>query len=488
MKIKNVIVSTLLTFAIGLNGCSATGSYGSFKSDQKILVGDVARKAFQYEGIERRPVIVIPGIFGSRLVDSVSGGTVWGEFTGKETLANFAIKQLRLLSLPIENNPQLAGLKDTVVPDGVLETIQARVLGVHVHINAYKDMIDALEFGGYYGADSKGGEGRKYDTSFTFGYDWRKDLPGTAKKLHAFIQEKKRYLQLKYEELYGVKDYDVKFDIIAHSMGGLITRYYLLYGDADLPADGSAPAVTWKGAKNIAKAVIVGTPNAGYLDAFTELVEGMIFAPGVPKIEPALLGTWSTLYQMMPAVAPGMVMDDKGGKFDIFNPDLWIRMKWGLADPGQSKMLEKLFPDIKSPEARREAALTHLRERLDRARQFTNAVGVDAVPPAGLSLHLFVGESILTNAQASVDVETGRVTVVKQLPGDGKVSAVSAIFNKNIGNKKGGPFVQSPIHWSSVTFLFAAHMGITRDPVFISNMLYILLLDRTQDSAVHSAA
>lgn len=224
--------------AIALSGCSATGSYSSFQSDPKILVSDIARNAFQYEGMDRNPVIVIPGIFGSRLKDPESKTVVWGQFTGGEFLGNFSAEQLRLLSLPMAEGKDLKDLRDTVIPAGVLEVVKVRLLGLPLHVNAYKDMTDGLELGGYYGGDSKQGAGRKYDTAFAFGYDWRQDLVATAKQLHAFIQEKKKYLQQRYEAVYGVKDYDVKFDIVAHSMGGLVTRYYLLYGDADLPADG----------------------------------------------------------------------------------------------------------------------------------------------------------------------------------------------------------------------------------------------------------
>jgi pimeloyl-ACP methyl ester carboxylesterase len=467
-----------LIITVALNGCSATGSYSSFQTDQKILVGDMARKAFQFDGIERRPVIVIPGIFGTQLTDSETKTTVWGQFTGQEMVANFSAEQLRLLSLPMEEGKELKDLRDTVIPSGVLEVVKVRLLGLPLHVNAYKDMIDGLELGGYHGGSTKRVAGRKYDTCFTFGYDWRRDLVDTAKQLHAFIQEKRRYLQTRYEEVYGVKDYDVKFDIVAHSMGGLVARYYLLYGDADLPADGSLPAVTWKGARNIGKAVIVGTPNAGYLDAFTELVEGMVFAPGVPKIEPAAVGTWSTLYEMMPVPSLGMVVDETGKPLDLYDPLVWIRMKWGLADPRQDKELAMLLPGVTASEKRREIALDHLRKSLDRAQRFANAVGVDEVPPAGLGLHLFLGESILTNARAIVEEKTGKVKIVKQVPGDGKVAARSAVFAQMAEGQEDGPFVGSRIHWDSVTFLFAAHMGITRDPVFITNMLYILLSGR----------
>ena len=466
---------SILIIAVALNGCSATGSYSSFQVDRNILVGNVSRKAFEYEGIERHPVIVIPGIFGTQLTNPETKAIVWGQFTGMEMVADFSAEQLRLLSTPMAEGKNLEELRDVVIPSGVLEVVKVKLLGLPLHVNGYKDMIDALELGGYSGGSIRPKDGSKYDTAFAFGYDWRRDLVDTAKQLHAFIQEKKRYLQKRYEEVYGVKDYDVKFDIVAHSMGGLVARYYLLYGDADLPADGSMPKVTWKGARNIGKVIVVGTPNAGYLDAFTELVEGMVFAPGVPRIEPAVVGTWSTLYEMMPFPSLEMVVDEKGKPLDLYNPDLWIQMKWGLADPRQNRELAKLLPGVTSSEKRRGIALDHLRKSLERAKQFALAVGVDAVPPKGLGLHLFVGESIMTNGRASVEETTGRVKIVKQVPGDGKVAARSALFPKDSEGKDQGPFIGSRIHWDSVTFLFAAHMGITRDPVFISNMLYILL-------------
>ncbi len=38
------------------------------------------------------------------------------------------------------------------------------------------------------------------------------------------ILKQRKYLQKEYEKLYGIKDYDVQFDIVAHSMGGLLSR------------------------------------------------------------------------------------------------------------------------------------------------------------------------------------------------------------------------------------------------------------------------
>ena len=48
-------------------------------------------------------------------------------------------------------------------------------------------------------------------------------------------------MQGEYARRYGVRDAPVKFDIVAHSMGGIVARYAMMYGGADLPADGSLP-------------------------------------------------------------------------------------------------------------------------------------------------------------------------------------------------------------------------------------------------------
>src|SRR5258705_414560 len=90
-----------LIMAVALNGCSATGSYSSFQTDKKIRVGEMARQAFQYEGIDRHPVIVIPGIFGTQLTDPKTKKIVWGQFTDAEMLTNFSAQPFRLLTLPV---------------------------------------------------------------------------------------------------------------------------------------------------------------------------------------------------------------------------------------------------------------------------------------------------------------------------------------------------------------------------------------------------
>ncbi len=89
----------------------------------------------------------------------------------------------------------------------------------------------------------------------------------------------------------------MQFDVVAHSMGGLISRYYLRYGNQDLPSDGSIPKLTWAGADVIDRLIMVGTPNAGYLDTIVELLYGSPLQP----YPTAVLGTLPAYYQMLPA-------------------------------------------------------------------------------------------------------------------------------------------------------------------------------------------
>ena len=82
-----------------------------------------------------------------------------------------------------------------------------------------------------------------------------------------------------------------RFDIVAHSMGGLVARYYLRYGATDLPEDGSLPPVTWAGAQEVDRLILVGTPNLGSMDALKNLVLGFNPSFLLPKFHPTLLAT-----------------------------------------------------------------------------------------------------------------------------------------------------------------------------------------------------
>jgi len=148
-------------------------------------------------------------------------------------------------------------------------------LGYPLQQNTYAYILGVLGIGGYRDQDlAEAGfidYGDRHFTCFQFDYDWRCDIVESAQDLHLFIKEKQRYVQQEIEKRFGIKNYHTKFDIVAHSMGGLIARYYLRYGTQDLNENGSLPELTWAGSKHVEHLVIIGTPNAGSIDSLMSL-------------------------------------------------------------------------------------------------------------------------------------------------------------------------------------------------------------------------
>jgi hypothetical protein len=77
----------------------------------------------------------------------------------------------------------------------------------------------------------------------------------------------------------------------------------------------------------------------------------------------------------------------------------------------------------------------------------------------------------------------GRLRVVAHDPGDGTVTRASAIADERVGGAW-QPEVATPIAWDRVTFLFRDHLGITTDPAFTDNLLYLLLEEPRRGSRV----
>ena len=254
-------------------------------------------------------------------------------------------------------------------------------------------------------------------------------------------------------------------------MGGLVTRYYLRYGNQDLPADGSMPNLTWQGCKNIDRAIIVGTPNAGYLDTFLEMLRGGQLFP------PAALGTLPTYYQMLPVPeSKSIVYADNKEPVDVFDPTIWLKMKWSLVAPDQAEALAIMLPKIKSAAERDKVAFDHLTKCLKRARLFQKAMSIKASPPAGVELYLVTGNAVKTSRRAYIDRKTGKVTNIDYAPGDGKVLNLSTIFDLRAGNHK-LHYLSSPINWTSIMLLRSTHMGLLKAPAFEDNMLFMLLME-----------
>jgi pimeloyl-ACP methyl ester carboxylesterase len=473
MKTVSAVYTLAAVISIFFAGCSA------------ILpppdLGGLYNRAASTGDLDRNPIILIPGVIGSRLVDGETDTIVWGAFRGDFADPD-SDKGFRLIAHPVGQGRELAELQDGVYASGVLDRLQIAFIGLPVELSAYVQLLRTLGVGGYRDQElSESGSidyGDEHFTCFQFPYDWRRDLSENAEALHRFIEDRKRYVQAELKERYGMEKPDIKFDIVAHSMGGLLTRYYLRYGGRRLPEDGSIPPVDWSGAKNVERAVLIGTPSAGSVDGLAVLVEGISFSALLPSYSAALVGTMPGLYQLLPRPRHAAVVDiaNPDTALNIYDPALWQQLGWGLASPDSAEDLERLLPEIDDPEKRRQAALDHQRKSLLRAQQFAAAVDVPAKRPEGLDIFLFAGDAVDTDKTIGVDMKSGRIQRIAKGPGDGSVLRTSALMDERVGSDW-SPGLRTPVDWTNVTFLFADHLGMTREPVFVDNVLYLMLED-----------
>ena len=259
----------------------------------------------------------------------------------------------------MQDGVALARLRDDLIPAGALDRVVVYFMGYPLAQQAYSQLLAALGVGGYRDeALAQAGAvdwGDDHFTCFQYDYDWRRDIAESAAGLDRFIREKRLYIQQEYEERYGIKNHDVKFDIVAHSMGGLVGRYYLRYGTVQLPKDGSPPPVTWAGAQHVEKLVMIGPPNAGAIDALENLVNGYHPSVVLPAYPPAVIGTMPSLYQLLPRGRHRALLDADGLPVaDLFSLDLWRQNSWGLADPKQDDVLPYLLPEVADAQSRRQ--------------------------------------------------------------------------------------------------------------------------------------
>lgn len=252
------------------------------------------------------PLIVIPGVLGSRLAERDTGREVWPGSTRQLLTSSY-----RHLALPVD--PATLAPRD----DGLVATaLFDRAAGQDFYGRIVRELLSA---GGYQpgvpGEPAGDGPARLY----TFPYDWRQDNVVTARALHALIEQIRR----------DHADPTLPVDIVAHSMGGLIVRYYQRYGTVDV-LDSETMTVTGAGSANLRRVVILGTPARGSVGAIHLFLTG--YQIGLSRLPPEVIATMPSMYQLFPHSSSTWVTATDGTPlaWDSFDAALWQRLEWSV--------------------------------------------------------------------------------------------------------------------------------------------------------------
>jgi pimeloyl-ACP methyl ester carboxylesterase len=421
------------------------------------------------------PVIVIPGILGSRLRDAATGEELW-----PGSLGSLVFGAKTHLALPFD--PQSLQPASEARPDGLFEA----VLGS----DFYGAILRTLEQSGGYRRAHPGEQAdprrRRY---YVFAYDWRQDNVRTAAKLDAFIEQVRRD--------YG--DPQLKVDIVAHSMGGLVTRYFLRYGAQDvLPElhrdDFRVPDT---GAGKVRTAILLGTPNLGSARSLHGFIEGA--AVGLRRIPTEVLATMPSAFQLFPHPINDWLLDIRGEPLDrdLFDVEIWRRFQWSVFSPEAIARLRARGADP--------ATLQRLFEaNLERARRFVWSLSVQPERDAGVRIVVFGGDCSLTPARLLVEelrdesvvrlypddiehalpgIDYGRLMLE---PGDSQVTKPSLLAREKLDpTAERHRWLFFPLAYSF--FLCEAHQKLTGNISFQDNLLNVLLSrERPWDAPAHA--
>jgi pimeloyl-ACP methyl ester carboxylesterase len=430
----------------------------------------------------KTPIIIIPGMLGSRLENKRTGEKVWPRAHPIE----------EELTLPI--SPDLKQNRDETVATGVVETAK---LGFPIpEIKVYEEFIDNLaNHAGYRrgNIDDPSSDGAQ-DTFYLFPYDWRRDNVETAQLLAEKIARLKQKLQRP----------DLRFNLVAHSMGGLIARYYLLYGGADV-LDQSEAQVTWAGAANINKLILIGVPNEGMMEALRALVEGYPVAEGgfglFGKVEAETAFTMPAAFQLLPHDGSQEFYDGRlqPVSANLYEVETWQRHRWSIFAPSYRQAVTKRMRKTFGPDwqrhfddffAEREA---YLKVVLTRARLFGEALDRKADLATLLKVFILTGDCERTLRAALIvddgdqsrtffqprkmrlrgtDLTRAQVEDVMLEPGDGRVSRRSALA---ISHGESVSDQSDKTNLSVAIFGCEIHSDLPNNPTFQDNLLSILL-------------
>lgn len=417
----------------------------------------------------RPPVILMPGALGSRLADARSGKEVWPGPIWKLMFADYS-------DLALDIDPAtLEPLPGSLVVSGLTDRAAGR--------DFYAEIIRVLEQAGGYQRGVPGvSPAPNASQYYVFAYDWRRDNVHTVRLLDEFIEQLRRD--------YG--EPDLKVDIVAHSMGGLIARYYGRYGTDDVLDDNDFP-VSNRGARRLRRVVMLGTPNLGSVEAFRTLKEGS--RVGLNRISPEVVATFPSTYQVLPHPVNTWLVKPDGTPLerDIFATDFWQRFQISVFDPVVRARITRAAGSPEAGERQLATYAAYFEKRIERARRFVWSLTVPepepavrfvtfggncAPTPARILVEEWNGDSVLRFAPGTVRDRRSGVDYTRLLmePGDGVVTKPSLLARQALDpTVSRHRYIYFPLDYAF--FLCEAHDRLTGNIHFQDNLLHVLLTD-----------
>ena len=440
-------------------------------------------------GLDRNPVVLIHGFAGATLVRRSDGATAWGAFFTKDSMLPSSPDGLRAMALDIDSlgdtmeHSDLSEIPDDAHAVGLLESVRADARLVDINFKVYAELVEMVEDAGYspcveaLAAEAASGDGPE---CFSFFYDWRQDNVGNAIKLGNFLEEARKRVEWRRSRLGSPPQRPIKFDIIAHSMGGLLARYFLRYGARDVLGTAD-PEITWSGAEHISRTVLISTPNFGAMRVLKEVILGRRYP--VVKFEPAMLATWVSAYQLLPRRDHRLWLDDAGypANVPVDDATFWRRNGWGGFAEDQEEYLGWIFPGEPDLETRKNRLESFMRIAFDRAGRLARALDKHPRSESPVPMILFAADAeptlaraVLTHRKQAAWLRFGVDKPSLKSPGDGSVTRASALADERLLLGANRPF-SSPIRWSQTIFLTDQHRTLLGNPTFQNNLLRILL-------------
>lgn len=412
----------------------------------------------------RVPLILVPGMLGSRLARRDTGEELWPGSTTKLLTSGYED-----LALPIDP-ATLEPVDDGLEPSGLFDAAIGQ--------DFYGRMLRVLrEVGGY--LPSRPGQRVVAQKArlYVFTYDWRQDNVATARRFDEFIEQIRRD--------YG--DPELRMDVIAHSMGGLIVRYYQRYGTEDV-LDGNTFPVTGAGAGKLRRVVLLGVPNQGATLAIHKFLNG--YQVGISRLPIEGVATMPGLFQFFPNPAVNWVVtvDGKPLKIDLFDVETWRQYRWSIFDDRVRRRIVQQ-PDVyPAPEVFER----WFEKRLERARRFAWSLmvptgpvrlpeilnaGGDCLPtPRRLVIEDVDGELIARLTPEQIARPWRGIDYERLMfePGDGSVTRSSLLVRQEMD-------VDVPPHeytrggLGHAFFVCEQHDALTGNVGLIDNLLHFLL-------------